>query len=148
MTWYAELSEWHELGRELSSLRTVGWLDRDHTFPTGSIEPRAYGKLKELSQDPWEPCVSMGIHHCELCVYEPERVGGRNLFIPSTDCIFVAPELITHYMNAHEYAPPNEFLQAVLECPPMRSMEYYKALLAAGGRLLIQSSRMSRPMNL
>jgi hypothetical protein len=51
---------------------------------------------------------------------------------------FVCPELVTHYMNAHGYRPPEEFCRAMLACPPMRSMPYLKALLA-GARPLVQA---------
>jgi hypothetical protein len=36
-------------------------------------------------------------------------------------------------MNAHHYRPPEAFCRAVLACPPMRTMAYRRALLAAGG---------------
>jgi hypothetical protein len=60
----------------------------------------------------------------------------RCLFIPGNGRIYVCPELIVHYMNAHGYAPPAEFCDAVLACPPMRSQQYFKELLANGGRRL------------
>jgi hypothetical protein len=31
-------------------------------------------------------------------------------------------------MDSHGYAPPEEFIEAVLDCPPMRSAEYMEAL--------------------
>lgn len=42
------------------------------------------------------------------------------------------PELILHYVDAHEYCPPQPFLDAILACPPMRSTAYLKQLLAKG----------------
>jgi hypothetical protein len=44
----------------------------------------------------------------------------------------VAPSLILHSMDAHEYAPPAAFCEAVLACPPMRSMDYLRAILKNG----------------
>ncbi len=82
--------------------------------------------------------IAMGVHPCGLCRYGGEAHGKNNLFIPGDGCIFVCPELVTHYMNAHRYAPPGEFCRAVLECPPMGSMEYLKSLLASGGRPLVR----------
>ena len=35
-------------------------------------------------------------------------------------------------MDAHGYSPPAEFQQAVMDCPPMRSMDYLKAILKNG----------------
>jgi hypothetical protein len=62
----------------------------------------------------------------------------KNLFVPCGELVYVAPLLIVHYMNAHGYGPPLEFCQAVLACPPMRSMEYRKAFLASGGRPFVK----------
>jgi hypothetical protein len=84
--------------------------------------------------------VASGSHTCDLCMYEGEAKSASNLFIPGDGFLFVCPELIVHYMNAHAYAPPQKFCQAVLACPPMRSVEYLKAVLANGGRILVQAS--------
>lgn len=65
----------------------------------------------------------------------------RILFIPADKTIYVCPELIVHYMNAHGYAPPDIFCGAVLACPPMRSMQYLKALKDHGGAQLLRPSR-------
>jgi DNA-binding LytR/AlgR family response regulator len=58
------------------------------------------------------------------------------LFIPYGGRTFAAPEGITHYISAHWYLPPDEFVQAVTACPEMRSAEYGQALAANGGRQL------------
>lgn len=55
-------------------------------------------------------------------------MGSTNLFVPGAAALYVAPSLILHYMDAHEYAPPAAFCQAVLQCPPMRSMAYLRAI--------------------
>jgi hypothetical protein len=58
--------------------------------------------------------------------------GISNLFLPGKNCIFVAPSMIVHYIDRHNYDPPAEFWQAVLDCPEMRSDGYKQALLANG----------------
>jgi hypothetical protein len=110
-------------------LRAIGWLENGTPYATGSVDLRVFSKLVELQKDPWQPGVFMGVHGCDLCVYKSEASGTRNLFIPANGFAYVCPELIVHYMNAHAYAPPAEFCTAVLACPPMRSMQYLKALL-------------------
>jgi hypothetical protein len=54
-------------------------------------------------------------------------MGRQNLFVPGVDCVYVAPSLIAHYIQAHRYSPPNEFVDAVLRCPEMHSQEYLHA---------------------
>jgi hypothetical protein len=44
---------------------------------------------------------------------------------------------MAHYVDAHHYLPPKEFVQAVLRCPPTDTMEYTRLLLANGGRTLL-----------
>jgi hypothetical protein len=58
--------------------------------------------------------------------------------VPYNHTLFVAPELIIHYINAHHYRPPEIFCEAVLGCAPMRSQDYRRALAAcpASKRLL------------
>lgn len=137
MTWYKDLSPLDMFGPEASvSLRAVGWLARDHAYPTGAMPRDIFERLRDLLRDPWEPCVSAGLHECDLCQFDGQR-GSSNLFVPGKDVLFVAPELITHYINAHNYLPPAEFQDAVMRCPGVRSMDYKRAVLANGGRALV-----------
>jgi hypothetical protein len=136
MAWFADLSPCDYFGAECAHcLLAVGWLERGRPFPTGPVDPEVYARLVELLKDPWQPAISAGFHRCDLCLYEGET-GERNLFIPAGGVVFVCPELIPHYMNAHGYRPPEEFCQAVLACPAMRSMPYFKALLAVARPLV------------
>jgi hypothetical protein len=140
MAWYADLSPCDYFGDENSThLRAVGWLERGQPFITGPIDPLVFIQIADLLKDPWQPFQFRGLHRCDLCLYQAELLGTRNLFIPSNGVVYVCPELITHYMNAHGYRPPDEFCRAVLACPPMRSMAYYKALMDNGAKPLLAS---------
>jgi hypothetical protein len=55
-------------------------------------------------------------------------VGALNLFVPGDGFLYAAPSLIAHYILSHNYAPPAEFCDAVLRCPPMSSPEYFEAV--------------------
>ncbi|MGV3549715.1 DUF7919 family protein [Rhizobium sp.] len=116
----------------------VGWLSRDVKYPTGEVAPDFYAKLTELCRNPWQPFVAAGFHHCDLCQFDGARFKDE-LYVPGQGHIFVAPLGITHYIAAHWYLPPPLFVQAVLDCPPMRSMDYKKKLLANGGRGLTRA---------
>ena len=52
---------------------------------------------------------------------------------------YASPSTILHYVDSHGYAPPLEFQRAVIECPPMRSMEYLRAIQRAGLTKLMQA---------
>ena len=55
--------------------------------------------------------------------------------------MYAAPVAVVHYIAAHWYCPPQIFIDAVLACPQMASMEYKKALLDSGGRDLLRMGR-------
>jgi hypothetical protein len=117
--WIEDLSPYGESDRCVA----VGWLERGHDHIAGKVPPEVFAKLESLLVDPWQAATAAGFHACDLCVYSPERRGANNLFVPGASRVYVAPELILHYMNAHGCRPPGEFCQAVLVCPPMRSTE-------------------------
>lgn len=137
MATFQDLSLCHYFG-ELTQLPliAVGWLGVDQHFATGTIPVEVFAKLKKLISDPWQPIITMGAHECEICQFDP-CVGAKNLFVPDGLRIFVCPELIIHYIAAHRYQPPDEFLAAVMNCPDTRTMDYKKLFLASGGRALI-----------
>lgn len=134
---------------DTSNFLAVGWLEYGKPYNTGTVNEDFFAKLCRLIQSPWQPFASAGVHHCTLCqfsggsnaVYQGLVIPGRsgdNLFVPGTGMIYVAPIMIAHYIDAHRYQPPSDFIQAVMACPEMRSMAYLKLLLANGGRKLIQ----------
>jgi hypothetical protein len=120
-----------------AKLLAVGWLERGKPFNTGESDRAVYDALVEMRKNPWQPLVCRGFHECDLCRFAGEARGCANLIVPANGIIYVAPELIVHYMNAHSYAPPQEFCRPVLSCPPMRSMEYLKALRSCGGSVML-----------
>jgi hypothetical protein len=103
------------------------------------VSTRFFKQLCSLLVDPWDPHQFVGYHSCQFCPWEvpepePIVVGGEalsmgrlNLFVPGEDCVYVAPSLIAHYIQAHRYSPPKEFVDAVLRCPEMHSEEYLHA---------------------
>lgn len=117
--------------------RAIGWLDGAHDFPRGTVSPIFFERLGELASDPFEPFTAGGWHDCTVCQFAEAR-DGRNLFVPSGGFLYVAPVLIVHYIAAHSYTPPTEFVRAVEACPDTRSMEYKKLFLANGGRALLR----------
>jgi hypothetical protein len=137
--WFEDLSPCTYFAVDVK-LVAVGWLERDKSYGAGAVDRRVYDALVEMRKNPWQPFVSAGLHECDLCSFEPEVRGSANLFIPAEGTIFVCPELIVHYMNAHGYAPPDVFCRAVLACPAMRSMQYLKAIKERGGAQLLRPS--------
>lgn len=129
--WIEDLAPFSLLPSDAKTV-AVGWLERGMPHATGPVDRRVYDALVELRKNPWQPFASAGTHACTLCQFEGEQ-GAACLFIPAEGVVYVCPELIVHYVNAHGYAPPEPFSRAVLACPAMRSMPYFKAIRASGG---------------
>jgi hypothetical protein len=139
--WYEDLTKCDYFGEEYAKLLTaVGWLENGKPLSIGKAPQDFYEKLCEISKNPWAFSFFCGMHECNLCQFEG-KFGGNNIFIPHDGKIYVCPELITHYINKHHYLPPDRFIEAVLACPTMRSMEYLKKMLENGGRDLIKLSK-------
>lgn len=129
------------------ALTATGWLGASSRWLDVDVSEAFFERLVELSTDPWQPggMMAMGSHSCELCRFVSEsgslrykdrevRAGNRNLFIPGDGLVYVAPTTLAHYVAAHGYGPPLSFQQAVLACPPMRSVPYFQALKKSGWR--------------
>jgi hypothetical protein len=131
MTYFADLDR-KTLAVFGDAVRAVGWLGRDHEYPTGPTSPEFLSTLRTVRNSwgaifkvfPGWPAL-MGVHRCEIC---EDHVDTGDVAIPFGDVLFVAPTMIVHYVEAHRYLPPADFVTAVLVCPdpstattPMRS---------------------------
>jgi hypothetical protein len=143
MAWFEDLTPCDYFGEASAPiLRAVGWLEQGKQFTTGDIDRKVYDKLADLRRSfahchwVWMLRVTFfGKHTCDLCANNQQ--GDKNLFIPSNDGIYVAPELIIHYIDAHTYLPPTRVCAAVLKCPTVESKAYVEALLSCGGGPLL-----------
>ena len=129
MAWYPDM------GRESmvaagEHVRAVGWLSSAHPFPRGPVPPEFVLRLRELAANSHH-CADdvyfgmlMGPHICELCGTAAES---RNLGVPAGEVLFVAPAMVAHYVEQHGYAPPPEFIDAVLASPLPGTREYQAA---------------------
>jgi hypothetical protein len=124
----------------LSDVVTVGWLSKEHGFPTGEIDIDLLRALEKLLYshrvNPYR-----GRHVCEFCSapvsYQGIILGSAEIWLPSLDgnVIFAAPDLIYHYIAAHGYRPPAEFAVAAIRASQKKdwdaNQESEKRLTAA-----------------
>lgn len=121
MTHYEDLTPYVYSEPE-ERLLNVGWLSKGHDYRTGVAPEGLVGTLKRLARDPCN--VFRGIHFCELCPsFEEaqEYVCRDGLFLgsgevrirPSAGKGYVSPVLVVHYIEVHQYLPPEEFIRAV-----------------------------------
>ncbi|MEU6592229.1 hypothetical protein ABZ923_23885 [Streptomyces sp. NPDC046881] len=93
----------------------IGWLEAGKPYPTGTVPPAFVAGLKAVQRVQWMN-VCLGLHACDLCPEAdaaPEGTG--EIRIPGeAGTAYAAPFLITHYVTAHRYRPPQVFVDAVL----------------------------------
>jgi hypothetical protein len=109
----------------------VGWLDRTQPYPQGETSEEFQDRLFEFCQSP--VMVTRGVHQCSFCEFRGKTArGGKELWLGHAEIrvigkgrkIYAAPTLVYHYVVAHKYLPPDEFIQALLEGPLPGSPEY------------------------
>jgi hypothetical protein len=126
MSHYPDLAPFDYFGAEFTdAFGPVGWLAPDHDYPKGRLTRREHNKLAALSREPYTLYLTLGRYNCEMC---GRSLSTADLFIPYGSRVFVAPGGILHYVELHDYLPPEEFRRAVLGCPPMASTAYFGAL--------------------
>lgn len=119
--------------QEGSPILSIGWLDRKHPYNRGGASPLFLERL-------WVFCCNavfytLGYHSCPFCSDSPWgvlvqradveiRLGSAEIRVIGKDVVYAAPDLIYHYVERHNYCPPEEFVQAVLEGPLPGSPEY------------------------
>lgn len=108
-------------------VRAVGWLHPDHPYTTGPVPDEFLARLKEFVARSGDSAEALyfgafgGYHTCEFC---DRSHGIGNFGVPSGDVLFVAPEMVVHYIEQHGYRPPDEFVEAVLRSPLPDTDEY------------------------
>ncbi len=106
-------------------LRTVGWLSPAHPVPTGTVPAAALDALRRHVATAYQPLAFAGWHDCEFC---GRCKGYGNLWVPTPDVVYVAPEMIVHYAEHRGYRPPDGFCEAVLACPTQGGPAYMRLL--------------------
>ncbi len=150
---FAPCTPWDD---NTGTIRAVGWLEREHDYSRGDVPREVMRALVPLLVDPWQPAVCAGVHRCSFCRFTggpgtlrfestTVAIGSSTLFVPGDGLVYAAPSLLVHYIDAHEYAPPTEFQQAVLNCPPMRSMAYLRAIRERAPRLVALTKHSDKP---
>jgi hypothetical protein len=95
----------------------IGWLEKGHRFPTGPTSKEFQAALQELCEKPIH--LHRGFHVCEFCAWKSRDdwspIGNGQIRIRDENGLwYVAPTMIYHYVDNHNYQPPDEFIMAVL----------------------------------
>ena len=108
-------------------VRAIGWLDRDHEFPQGDVPAGFVERLEQFVAHSHESArelgfpTFLGFHECGFC---GNANGDGEFGVPRGQLLFVAPVLILHYVSAHRYLPPADFVTAVMKSPVPGTLRY------------------------
>jgi hypothetical protein len=108
----------------LNDVLTIGWLAAGRDFAVGGVSAQMMRAIEGLL---WSNRVNpaRGFHLCELCASGTRieitvdrgslALGAAEIWLPSVEesVVFAAPDLVFHYIAAHQYKPPLPFLEAV-----------------------------------
>lgn len=125
--YYEDLSPYcYAVKRGLQQVVNIGWLDIGFRYNTRGTSEEFISKLKALAKRELVN-VMRGIHPCKFCGKRKNSVevdgayilvGYAEIWVPSNkdmDLIYAAPTLIIHYCEAHNYTPPQEFVESVMD---------------------------------
>jgi len=120
-------------------LLMVGWLERDHAFPTGEVPAELVAKLRAIERSPYPRqyscALTRGLHYCHFCKGGDREASNAELFIPDADIpkrYYATTFLTSHYIESHRYQPPEAFIRAVLAVDlsrPYDAIVVYDSLL-------------------
>jgi len=104
---------------------SIAWLDTSHTIPTVAHHPALLDAIRTRLANLEVEHITLGFHTCPFCS-DAFGSGEYRFYNPATHRGYVAPALFFHYMDEHHYAPPQEFIKAVLN--PRTLIEYTRVL--------------------
>jgi hypothetical protein len=128
--YFPDLTPYRYGGREPPQphILNVGWLSADQPFNRGMASEPLVAALRKLTAHPVN--LFRGLHACEFCPPRrrvispsglrmvepvPGTAGNGEIRVPAAGgLIYVAPVLVLHYVLAHQYLPPAEFIEAAI----------------------------------
>jgi hypothetical protein len=126
----------------------VGWLGPGKPFATAKPSEALLDLIWKFCKVRVNP--TRGIHSCHLCPQGEVHIppfeshfyarNGERLLLGSAEIrsfsnrgpIFAAPNLVYHYVEAHHYCPPSEFVDSLSESPCPPEPEYLSRLAKLG----------------
>jgi hypothetical protein len=114
MAFFEDLTPYIYLDPEWEAPGTVNirWLDRAHPFPTGPTSAKFRDKLGRLCERRVQQ--TRGFHPSEFCSGRHRPVSSSEMRVAGKRRVYAAPSLVHHYVAAHGYRPPDEFIEAVM----------------------------------
>jgi hypothetical protein len=120
MTYFADLTNFSYHGVPQPGVLNVGWLAMGEPLPVGETPTAFLSSLSKL-------CAEHTIHSCwghHVCEFCPNaswddpyfyKCGNGEIWVRSAGGVwYAAPRMIEHYVLTHNYRPPQEFVDTIL----------------------------------
>lgn len=119
----------YHVAKPMINVFNVGWLNSCYKYEVGSLDQNVFDKIIDvfLSDGPFNAEVGLirgGAHECEICGEKPyainrngrEKVlGASEIWVPNgNNEYYASPSMIIHYISAHGYKPPREYVDAII----------------------------------
>lgn len=114
MTYFADFSSACQFRLEGDPIRAIGWLSAAVPYHKGMIDSRVRAVFLDKLSNALVGERHRGFHVCEFCANEH---GNGVVLVSDNQYIYAAPVMVSHYVTVHEYLPPLQFVDAVLNCP-------------------------------
>jgi hypothetical protein len=130
MTWFPDMGTASMVDTG-DHIRAVGWLSDQYPYTQSKVSAEFLARLWDFARRWYDSTEAlgwgffMGLHSREFC---DEYMAGGNFGIPSNGLLFVAPQMVAHYVEVHGYCPPESFIAAVMESPLPGTKEYLAAV--------------------
>jgi hypothetical protein len=111
MAYYADLSPYEYALDEPPDTVNIGWLEPRRPYPTGTTPEAFRARLRDLCGQPMN--LTIGYHTCLFCQDGQPARGSGEIRVSGDGKVYAAPALVHHYVEAHGYKPPEEFIEAV-----------------------------------
>jgi len=122
-------------------LLNIGWLDNSHPYSQENYDniEKEVLLLCIFNYCMYRVNLTSGHHTCNLCQKEYGRIlnvhrkgkditlGNGEIFVKGrNNIVYVAPTLIYHYIETHNYKPPREFVDAVTADTTKENFSFFK----------------------
>lgn len=130
MAWYPDLGT-ETMITSGAHVRAIGWLSREHPYPTGDVPKDVFRRIRVFCRMAGTETLNLGwgiycgLHCCEFC---GTFYTGANAGAPVDGVLYVFPEMLAHYIQVHGYAPPDEFIDAIMKSPIPGTQDYGDAV--------------------
>ncbi|RDY26486.1 hypothetical protein [Lachnotalea glycerini] len=134
MAQYDDLSKYIYFDREESNIFNIGWIE-DNSFNRGKVKEEFITRLWEYIKYPVN--VGRSLYKNEYLDNKIDTYtacyNGYQILLGAAEIrvmnlkkgvVYAAPNLIIHYILNHQYVPPEEFIEAVMNGPNPNSEEF------------------------